>query len=112
MIRRRKPQKMGARQAPQIRCPAHLKWIRGFVCAVADKHDCEGKIEAAHVRTGTDGGMGVKPSDCHAIPLCASAHREQHNIGEAAFERKYQISMRLIAATLWARSEHRKKVEA
>ena len=108
--KRRKAEPMGVREEPQIRCDGHLKWVRGFQCAVIDKrsaHECFGKIEAAHVRTGTDGGMGVKPSDCFVIPLCSAAHREQHNVGEAEFERIYGISMRKIADQLWRKSPHR-----
>lgn len=113
-LKRRKPEPMNVREAPQIRCPSHLAWVRGFQCSVIDKrsaHECFGKIEAAHVRTGTDGGMGVKPSDCFVIPLCSAAHREQHQVGEAEFERIYGISMRRIADQLWRKSPHRFKAQ-
>lgn len=112
LLRRRKPQRMGMRDAPQIRCPGHLKWLRGFPCAIAGQHLCGGRIEAAHVRAGTDGGMGVKPSDRYAIPLCGDAHAMQHRVGEHQFERTFDISMRKIADDLWRRSPHRLKVEA
>lgn len=110
--RRRKPEPLGVREAPQIRCPAHLAWIRGHECAVSGNrgHICEGKIEAAHVRTGTDGGMSVKPSDTWSIPLCGDAHRWQHQIGEKAFETYYGISMRKIAEALAAKSPHKHKL--
>lgn len=108
-LRRRKPEKLGVRKEPQVRCPAHLKFVRGFVCSIHDKHECEGGIEAAHCRTGTDGGMGVKPSDYWAIPLCSGAHREQHAIGEAAFERTYGIDMKAIAERMASVSPHRFK---
>lgn len=55
---------------------------------------------------GTDGGMGVKPSDRFVIPLCSAAHREQHNVGEAEFQRMYGVNMRKIADSLWAKSPH------
>ena len=73
------------------------------------RHDCEGSTEAAHVRSFTDGGMGVKPSDIYSISLCALAHREQHTIGEPAFERKYRIDMRKLAEFFERRSPHRAK---
>ena len=79
----------------RIRCPAHLKWVREHACCVPG---CHGRpIEAAHVRTGTDGGTGQKPSDFWTVPLCGTVfgagvaeghHAEQHRIGEPAFERK------------------------
>ena len=111
---RRKKPKLGLRKVPQIRRPSHLTWLRGHECAIAGRngHACEGRIEAAHVRAGTDGGLGVKPSDCWTLPLCTSAHALQHQIGEAEFERRYGIDMKAIASALWARSPHRRKVEA
>lgn len=124
--KRRKKPKMGLREAPQIRCPGHLKWIRGYPCSIqcmgpvlseaylmdsvlrmrGPDHECSGKIEAAHVRSGTDGGTALKPGDNFTIPLCSAAHREQHQIGEAAFEKRYGINMREIADKLWQLSPH------
>ena len=107
-IRRRKPSKMGIRQAPQIRCPAHLQWVRGHECSVQN-NDCLGKVEAAHVRDGTDCGLGVKPSDIFVVPLCSWHHRQQHNVGEKQFEFRHKISMIDIAEDLTRRSPHRAK---
>jgi len=73
------------------RFPRHRQWIRGFGCTVGDA-DCEGAIEAAHVRIGTDGGLGVKPSDWFCWPACSGHHRLQHEIGEPEFERRYRTS--------------------
>lgn len=109
--RRTRP-KMNVRQSAIIRCPAHLAHIRRLECAIFCKmnatkttqHECEGHIEAAHVRTGTDGGTGIKPSDSFSIPLCQRAHRHQHQIGESAFEACWSIDMKAIAAELWKRS--------
>lgn len=108
--KRRKPERMGVRASAQLRSPSHLRWVRGHFCAIAGKngHICEGRIEAAHVRTGTDGGMGVKPSDNWSIPLCSAAHIPiQHQVGEAEFERRYGLNMKQIAQALWAKSPHR-----
>lgn len=109
--KRRRPQHMGLREEPQVRCPSHLAWIRGHECAIAGRagHVCDGKIEAAHVRTGTDGGLSVKPSDTWTIPLCADAHRRQHAIGEASFERLFQIDMKAVARKLADVSPHKHK---
>ena len=57
-------------------------------------------------------GMGVKPSDCFVIPLCSAAHREQHNVGEAEFQRIYGINMRRIADSLWLKSPHGRRYRA
>jgi hypothetical protein len=111
--KRKKREPLGLRETPQLRSPSHLKWVRGHDCSVMDQGPmphlkCGGKIEAAHVRAGTDGAMGVKPSDCFAIPLCSAHHAYQHRIGEKEFEAVYRISMRKIADGLWAKSPHRK----
>lgn len=109
--KRRKRQPMGLREAPQIRCPAHLAWVRGHACSVggATGNGCGGRIEAAHVRGGTDGALGVKPSDIYTIPLCSDHHAEQHRIGEAAFCKRHAIDMLAIANGLSAKSPHRTK---
>ena len=97
--KRRKRQRAGIRPEPQLRCEAHRQFIRGHMCILFQRrgHACWGKTEAAHVRTGTDGGTGVKPSDNFTVPMCSAAHRQQHDIGEAAFEKKWGIDMRAIA---------------
>ena len=86
-----------------IRCTSHLQFIRGLECAIKglSGHVCGGGIEAAHVRTETDGGMGMKPSDSFTIPLCRYAHSEQHRMGEPAFEKEYGIQMLPMAVRLW-----------
>ncbi len=93
--------------AGRVRSPAHLKWIRTHHCCVPGCKNVP--IEAAHVRTGTDGGMGMKPSDSWSISLCAPHHHQQHNIGEADFERVYGIDMKALAAEFTSKSPHRSK---
>lgn len=104
------PRRKKARgKGPQERNPSHLRWIRGFECLVCHKTGQRSisSIEAAHVRTGTDGGMGVKPSDQWTVPLCAVHHSHQHQIGEAAFERKYGVNLKEEAMALYRKSPHR-----
>lgn len=117
MLPRRKPPKSGiARNPDRIRSPAHRKWVRGFACACADaRHPdqavpCHPLIECAHVRTGTDGGTGIKPSDSWTVPLCKAHHAEQHAIGEPAFERKYGVNLKRIAEDLARQSPHLRKL--
>lgn len=92
-----------------IRCDGHLKWVRGHncVCVEIDPTGCGGRIEAAHVRRGTDGGIGSKPGDNWTLPACSNHHAEQHRVGEQTFEKTYKLSMKKIAASLWQRSPHR-----
>lgn len=112
--KRRKPPKMGLKQSSMIRSESHKRWVRGFECAAGSKIDaCEGRIESAHARKGTDGGTGMDPSDCWVIPLCAHHHKTvQHTIGEPEFERRYGIDMKAIAKALWDKSPHKHKVQS
>lgn len=85
------------------RCPSHLAFVRSHGCCVPG---CDERpIEAAHVRSGTDGGIGLKPSDCWSISLCAAHHRQQHAIGEPAFEREHGIDMKRLAREFSAASQ-------
>lgn len=79
--------------------PAFLQWLRTKNCCIGGT--CAGRIEAAHVRTGTDGGMGSKPSDRYAIPMCASHHAEQHMAGEATFSERHNVNMKSMADHFW-----------
>lgn len=85
----------------RLRSPRHLAWIRTRPCVIAGWHFCVGRTQAAHIRTGTDGGMGIKPSDKWVVPLCAMAHKEQHTIGEPAFEARYSVDLKELAARYW-----------
>jgi len=97
------------RREQRIRCPSHLKWVRGFKCCVPG---CDYRpIEAAHVRAGTNGGVGLKPDDTWVISLCQLHHQEQHHAGEPAFERVYKIDMKALAKEFATKSPHRRKWE-
>ena len=55
-------------------CPQHRAWVRRHRCSVPN---CDLlPIECAHVRTGTDVGQGLKPSDRWTISLCRQHHAE------------------------------------
>lgn len=112
--KRKKPARMGIRQPEQIRSASHLKFVRGFVCIAFGhgNHVCDGKTEAHHVRTGTNGGTGMKPGDDFTIPLCTAAHRELHDGGETSFAILHGLDLLAHAARLWRISPHRAKAEA
>ena len=90
------------------RSPAHRAWVRGHACSACGT---ETAIECAHVREGTDGGMGIKPSDRWTISLCKDCHAEQHRIGEGPFERRHGINMKALAAEFFRKSPHRFKLD-
>ncbi|WP_083274587.1 DUF968 domain-containing protein [Novosphingobium resinovorum] len=87
----RKPRREG-----RWKSQAHLSFVRSFHCAWPG---CQrAPIEAAHVRIGSGAGMGQKPDDYRAVPLCGSDldfmghHAQQHAIGEQSFWRAYQAA--------------------
>lgn len=90
------------------RSPAHRNWVRLHACCGCGSQTA---IECAHVRDGTDGGTGLKPSDKWTISLCRDCHSEQHRIGEAPFERKHGINMKALAEAFFRASPHRQKLE-
>ena len=47
-------------------------------------------VQAHHIRLGTDGGIGLKPSDYYTIPLCVTHHKEVHDKGEFSTYNKYK----------------------
>jgi hypothetical protein len=111
---RRKRESAETGRDKRARSPAHLSFVRGHECSVSG---CKGvPIEVAHVRVGTDGGTGLKPSDNWTISLCREHHQEQHAIGEPAFEARRRINMKDLAREFAAASpawkRHLKKMEA
>lgn len=98
-----------AKRAKRIRSPGHLAWVRQHQCCVPG---CLGvPIEAAHVRTGTNGGTSLKPDDSWVISLCATHHRIQHLEGEKHFENRFGIDMKALAQEFAAKSPHRMKLK-
>ena len=98
-------QRNSGRQNVGKRSPAHRKWVRGHACCACGS---TAGIEAAHVREGTDGGMGMKPSDRWVISLCKGCHARQHSVGEG----NMGIDMNGLAEAFFKASPHRSKLEA
>ena len=76
----------------------HLAFLRQLPCVAYGK---AAQSEAAHVRTGTDGGVGVKPGDRYAVPLCTACHAKQHRLGELTFWSALCIDPLNVALRLW-----------
>jgi hypothetical protein len=66
---------------PPLRDRKHLDSLRDIPCLLCNSLPSE----PAHIRFGGDGGIGQKPGDDAAIPLCHRHHDMQHRIGEAKF---------------------------
>src|ERR1700745_2913859 len=76
----------------------HLAFLRRLPCVACGK---AAPSEAAHVRTGTDSGVGIKPGDRYAVPLCFPCHARQHTIGELSFWSALRIDPLNVALRLW-----------
>ena len=85
-------------------CAAHRAWVRRHRCSVVGCRNLP--IECAHVRNGTDGGLGLKPSDKWTISLCQLHHLEQHELGEATFEQRYDLNLIELASEFARRSPY------
>ena len=72
----------------RIRDAAHLRRLRLLPCCRCANDQGS---DAAHIRFSSaahghkNPGVGQKPGDDHALPLCRQCHMRQHEIGEAAF---------------------------
>ena len=76
----------------------HLAFVRQLPCVACGK---AAPSDAAHVRTGTDGGVGRKPGDRYAVPLCMTCHAKQHRVGELTFWSALRIDPLNVALRLW-----------
>ena len=76
----------------------HLAFVRQLSCVACGK---AAPSEAAHVRAGTDTGVGLKPGDRYAVPLCSACHAKQHRIGELTFWSALRIDPLNVAWRLW-----------
>lgn len=69
----------------------YLSWLRQQTCVVSNK-----KAECAHhIRLGTNGGTGIKPSDYFCLPLLNEYHTTGssalHIIGEESFLKLFRL---------------------
>jgi hypothetical protein len=76
----------------------HLAFVRQLPCVVCGK---AAPSEAAHVRSGSDAGGGMKPSDRYSVSLCTSCHALQHAFGELRFWSVVRIDPLNVALRLW-----------
>ena len=86
----------------------HLAFVRQLPCVVCGK---AAPSEAAHVRSGSDAGAGMKPSDRYSVSLCTSCHALQHEFGELRFWSVARIDPLNVAFRLWTVSGDFKAAE-
>lgn len=107
MFLRKLPKK--AKRDGRFRSQKHCGHIRQHACVVCD---ASAPIEVAHLRLGSGAGMGQKPHDWQATPLCKSCHAKQHLIGEETFWREAERDPLAIIEALIRTSPDRRKIEA
>lgn len=107
---------MNVRQRqPREECPAFLAFVRRRACCVCG---APAPSQAAHIRTACrtlgkrSTGLGEKPSDRWAVPLCSDCHLDspqaQHRIGEYRFWTRVGINPFKLALMLYAQFERRR----
>lgn len=88
----------------KIKSEKHRRFIASLECCVSvEKY----QIQAAHIRTGTGGGMGLKPCDSWCIPLSVDEHHKQHQIGERQYWGDRLELVKTLAQFLWKHSGNR-----
>lgn len=81
------------------RSQAHCGFVRSHQCVVPGCQQMP--IEVAHIRDGSDAGLGRKPSDWFIVSMCGGPdghHSEQHRIGEKSFAIKHGVDLHALAA--------------
>jgi predicted HNH restriction endonuclease len=63
-------------------------------CQKINGHPSDGLIAYHHYKGLKGGGMAIKPTDYHVIPLCAECHNLWHRMGESYFklDREYILT--------------------
>lgn len=104
-----RPSRNSGRAQKSRVCLPHRRFVKSHACSSCGQlpGDRFNPIEAAHVRIGTDGGMGLLPSDCWLVSLCLNCHRKrpdsQHSKGERTFWRNLGIEQPKDLAETFAR---------
>lgn len=70
------PQRPPTPRPVRVRSGGYLAHIRKQKCAACGSPP---PSQAAHIRTGNEGGTGLKPDDWLTVPLCHSCHADQES---------------------------------
>ena len=102
---------LGAQRRPRAEREGYLAFVRRLPCLICRVTNMT-KIHAAHVRYHsfkhgkTETGVGRKPDDRWAVPLCESHHLlgpdAQHDSGEREWWESKKIDPLVIAALLYS----------
>lgn len=92
--RRAKP-----RRGP-MRCPEYRRWLTGQRCIACIVEGIAYTRDSDPAHT-INNGMRSKGPDSSCVPLCR-LHHEEYDAGREVFEKKYRLTMRLIAPIWYA----------
>ena len=90
---------------PRLVDEGFLRWLRKKPCCVCGKAP---PSDACHIRFGSEAyskrnvGMGEKPDDRWAIPMCRKCHTKQHGMNEQEFYQERRILPLLLAQRLYS----------
>jgi len=92
-----------ARRGP-MRDPKYRQWCRYHDCVVQPHQDCRyagdgNGSDPAHTQNN---GTSSKGPDSSCVPLCRK-HHDEYDAGREAFEKKYGVDMKALAAEHYAR---------
>lgn len=64
-----------------VRSRRYLTHVRERRCCCSSFSRCDGQLHAHHHGRRGGGGVGIKTTDLHTVPLCQSHHDEFHRTG-------------------------------
>lgn len=114
--RERKPQRSKAAAPRHVNAPTrvhdkpYLAFLRRQPCHIGPA--CQGSSDPCHIRMGKPSeaptGMGRKPDDRRAVPMCRAHHDEQHRNERAFWARRGEDPF-TVAEGYYARFEREAK---
>jgi len=78
---------------PREKNPEYVKFIRSLPCLACKKPGCD----PHHIKSRGAGGG----DSANLVPLCRVHHTMIHTYGRRTFEKKFHISLLVMAVNLW-----------
>lgn len=80
----------------RLKSKKYLDWVKTQPCVITGVYG----VDAHHISAVGLGGMGLKPSDYLAFPLCREYHDELHRHGAQTWEENHGPQWAYVAQTL------------
>lgn len=97
-----------------MRDPRYRRWLRQFTsCVIGDlevgpRNVCDDTWAIPDPAHTQNNGLSSKGPDSSCVPLCRKHHQE-YDAGRAAFEKKYGVNMKALAAEHFERFQKEKE---